>query len=259
MYKRSSIRAFTLIELLTVIAIIAILSTILIPSVSKARISANRTKTLASMRQLHNCLVMYAADHKGRIPRGDDSDNPGDPGSAGGRGMIWVNHLAPYFGNKELTSDQDGGDPNVDHIIGGLTKDWSVIDGKYRDEIWVCAAFGRDEETKGDWSGDPIGGIGYHVYPTVHRDRKNEKGDYVQANANWGAVSTPVKLNAITFPAKRGVFASSYDWHLESDRRAYDRFGLGQAVMVFYDGHAAVVTPEEYDKALDHPGVDSAK
>ena len=59
--------AFTLIELLTVIAIIGILAAILIPTVGKVRESARKTQCLSNLRQWGNAARLFSNDHKGFI------------------------------------------------------------------------------------------------------------------------------------------------------------------------------------------------
>ena len=75
MSRRCSVRcrccgrpAFTLVELLVVIGIIAILIGILLPSLSRARESSNRLKCLSNLRQLATAYVMYVDEHAGQLP-----------------------------------------------------------------------------------------------------------------------------------------------------------------------------------------------
>lgn len=62
--------AFTLVELLVVIGIIAVLIGILMPALSKAREQSQRTKCLSNIRQLGIGLVMYAAEYRDSCPLG---------------------------------------------------------------------------------------------------------------------------------------------------------------------------------------------
>ena len=60
--------AFTLVELLVVIGIIAVLLAILLPALSKARERSQRTACLSNLRQLAAATIMYANQYKDRLP-----------------------------------------------------------------------------------------------------------------------------------------------------------------------------------------------
>lgn len=59
--------AFTLIELLTVIAIIGILAAIMIPTLGAVRKKANTAKTIANLKQIYTGFILYANDNKDDI------------------------------------------------------------------------------------------------------------------------------------------------------------------------------------------------
>src|SRR5687768_6691046 len=67
---RNHAAGFTLVELLVVIGIIAVLMSILLPAMSKAREQAKRTACLSNLRQVHLAFHMYAGSNKDQVPLG---------------------------------------------------------------------------------------------------------------------------------------------------------------------------------------------
>lgn len=67
-FPMKKVRAFTLIELLTVIAIIGILAAILIPTVAAVRDSARAAGCISNLRQIGMAFNLYVNDNDDRMP-----------------------------------------------------------------------------------------------------------------------------------------------------------------------------------------------
>lgn len=83
-------RAFTLIEMLVVIAVVSLLAAMILPVIHRAKSRTHRIKCLNNLRQLSIAAISYADDNERRFPpRRDYSKN-------------WIVTLRPYYHSREI-------------------------------------------------------------------------------------------------------------------------------------------------------------
>ena len=177
--KRNASRtAFTLIEMLVVIAIIALLASIISPAVTGALRRARSTKCLSNLRQIGVATSQYAGDHKGGLPLAKVSNT-----------LHWFQLLYPYVGREDTNWE----DPN-DHT--------SVF--------WGCPEWlGRDS----GWNIPPQGapaisspGYGMNVYPVLP--------NHWIGNTSSGNPEPKFYISQISHPTRRVLVGDSIDWHI---------------------------------------------
>lgn len=90
-------RAFSLIELLVSISVIALLLSILLPSLSRARHRAKIAVCASNLSQIGLAILTYANDQHGVIPRGPDCTGPFDFACADvATNQLWIGTDNPF-------------------------------------------------------------------------------------------------------------------------------------------------------------------
>lgn len=120
---------FTLIELVVVIAIIAILATMLLPAIGLVQKQAKQMKCGSNLRQLGIGLSVYAEDNGGVLPNTYNNDDPANR-------RWWTETIAPYVDSASRESTTNtirytgsvlAGCPNYIPVTGG----WGAYDVGY--------------------------------------------------------------------------------------------------------------------------------
>jgi prepilin-type N-terminal cleavage/methylation domain-containing protein/prepilin-type processing-associated H-X9-DG protein len=82
---------FTLLELLAVVAVLAVLTGFLVPAVARGTMRAKQAACLANQRQIGTAILLYAGEHDGTLPQSTHTT---------GRRRVeesWIFTLAPYL------------------------------------------------------------------------------------------------------------------------------------------------------------------
>ena len=173
-------RAFTLVELLVVIGIIAILISILLPVLNRVKEQANAVKCASNLRELSKMWYQYAAENKGlstpgRLPKFDGLNSPYWIGN----GMQYRPHWYEVFG--AAMKNYASRDPSPTEGDG-----WKVDS-----DLYVCPSM--------DWrnSRNFVWGYNYQFLGNTH-----EKSPF-------NFVNYPVKANAITRASETVMIADS--------------------------------------------------
>lgn len=113
-------RAFTLVELLVVIGIVALLISILLPVLGKVREQGNRTKCLANLRTIGQAMHLYAAAERDRLPNG----NPrGVASSLSGADAVLVPLAKHYVKNAAVFHCPSDPDPVPHDIVTAMPQE----------------------------------------------------------------------------------------------------------------------------------------
>ena len=130
-------RAFTLVELLAVIAIIGVLVGLLLPAVQAARASARRIECANNMRQLGLAIHQFANTHGGKFPLMANHNT--NDSSKSELEKSWITTLGPFMENVDAIRlcpddvDRIEGEPDAEaaltsYAMNGYLREAEQID-----------------------------------------------------------------------------------------------------------------------------------
>ena len=221
--------AFTLVEMLVVIAIIAMLASMLVPVTGKALESARRTTCASQLRQFHQASVVYANENGFLLPAVCDERG------FGGRfswPATWPFALAEYLGYPELTP--------------GTRLD----DGPRRNTLFTCPSYRNSPAFhvwNSPWDRNLLGGYG------MNRNMDLDRG--ATPDGNWARQYITRADLAAPNPSSRLMFADGSGRNGDLGTRFdFNRYGQasfqylvdpnrhgGGSNLCFMDGHVTFV------------------
>lgn len=195
--------AFTLVELLVVVGIIAVLIAIILPVLGKAREQAYRIKCAANLRAMGQALILYTQQYR-YYPGAQCRDG----------GAMWVPRLRPFLGgNRDLfycpSQDErcrwgDSGPQPVARVAGGEHLSVGYEVGEPLIHQWAYFSYGYNGNGVGQLEDGTWMGLGAGPHQMLPASRVRQPADMIaiaDSNADglgdYGIIGTSTAIPSL--------------------------------------------------------------
>lgn len=249
--KSSRSLAFTLIEMLVVIAIVVILLALLVPALNKGRELAEITKNVHNIKQIASATISWATENNGRlpspiypggmeVPKGTDPDEFFPKYYDLGESGLWLDGVifAALYMRESKDSEVTGYavDELGHHLKGTYFENTLSVRSRPEVEDWHRHSYAMNANLQYD-----------RIY-----DQVDTSDPYLTEKTMTNLVFSPKAMIYIDCEEKNYVMFEDRQMVLDAITTRYGRNGKG--IVAFLDGHAERL--RESDIPADDPDSD---